>query len=410
MAYRVDRSESLRAGGVLIVEQGGRGGIADYTSCLATALAGRGIPVTLATARDHRYHVDTGVRVAGTFAYTRGHSSPARLVRRLGLGWAVNGLRFLAAVPRLVRLSRGSAVVHLQGWESNALGLIAAFALRASGAKIVYTAHNTFERARWALDGTRLFHALAETTIVHTEADRSRLSGAVAVIPHGHYAQVAEVTDQVAPEVARASLKLPAEALVVLLFGVLRPDKGLDDVLEAVAAQPDWYLLVAGEEHGALRAAAAKLRSEELAGRVTVVEGFAEQDRVATFFAAADLVALPYKRASQSGVLHLAYGFGRMAVVYPVGGLVEAVVPGTSAFVCTSASPHALAEALRDASAVGRAELHSRGAVARDWARQRFAWDTIAEATESVYLDAIAGLAPGPTPAPDAPSGNERGG
>ncbi len=60
-----------------------------------------------------------------------------------------------------------------------------------------------------------------------------------------------------------------------------------------------------------------------LAGRVTVHEGYLSMEEAAQLFAATDTVALPYARASQSGVLLLAYGFHRPVVVYPVGGLVR---------------------------------------------------------------------------------------
>lgn len=136
----------LRRRGVLLVEQGGRGGVADYTNCLANAVAERGIPITIATAEDHLYVPGPGVRIATPFAYVRGHSPAARLARRLRLGPVLNGLRFLLALPQLFRLARGKAVVHTQGWERTSLGLVALLVLRASGAAGVYTAHNTFER------------------------------------------------------------------------------------------------------------------------------------------------------------------------------------------------------------------------------------------------------------------------
>jgi len=382
-------SARLRLAGVLVVEQGGRGGVADYTGCLANALAGRGIPVTVATAEDHLYNVVPGVRIAPVFAYIRGTSSPARLVRRVGLGRLANGLRFLWSIPGLMALARGKAIVHVQGWERPSLGLIATLALRAGGARIVYTSHNSFERLRWTLNAARVFPALAQATIVHTETDRQVMSGQVVVIPHGHYGSLADTAAASNPAEARASLGLPRDALVVLLFGVLRPDKGLNDLLDAAADAPAWLVLVAGEEHGALVEAATRLGSAGLADRVTVVEGFHQVDEVGRFFAAADLVALPYRRASQSGVLHLAYGFGRPVVAYPVGGLTEAVLPGATGWICSDASPSSLASVLRDAAASGRGELRRRGEEARRWAEQEFDWSQIADATEAVYLSVL---------------------
>lgn len=382
---------ALAERGVLIVEQGGRGGVADYTELLAAALARLGVSVTIATAEDHLYSAAPGVRIETVFAYVRGHSSPARLIRRADLGFAANGLRFLGSLPRLLAVSRRHALTHLQGFETPSLGLVATLLLRASGATVVYTAHNTFERHRRRLDSARIYPALARQTIVHTEADRHRVSRPPTVIPHGTYRPLADAAAPCDPEEARSALGLPVDVLVVLLFGVLRPDKGLGDVLDAAATASAWHVLIAGEDHGGLADAAQRLHRASLAGRVTVREGFQPIDEVGRLFAAADLVALPYRRASQSGVLHLAYGFERPVVAYPVGGLAEAVVDGDTGWVCREASPQALADVLRSAAEAGQTELRRRGAEGRRWAEREFDWDRIARETEEVYVRALGG-------------------
>lgn len=384
-----ERTQELHRRGVLIVELGGRGGIADYTGCLARALAKHGVPITLATADDHLHGTIPGVSIVSVFGYVRGQSPLARQARELGLGRLFNGLRFLLAMPRLALLARKRAVVHVQGWERTSLGLAATAVLLACGARIVYTSHNTFERRRWALDGTRVFSRLARHTIVHTAADRLRVSGSVTVIPFGHYAGVADAARPVSSAAARAVLGLPADLPVVLLFGVLRPDKGLDDLLSAAVQTPRWQILVAGKEDGALQEARDALARPELAERVTVREGFHAIDAVAEFFAAADLVALPYHQVSQSSVLQLAYGFRRPVVAYPVGGLPEAVIDGETGWLCTQATPAALAAALREADCAGPEELRRRGEAGRSWATETLDWSTIAAATETVYASAL---------------------
>ncbi|HUA07064.1 MAG TPA: glycosyltransferase family 4 protein [Solirubrobacteraceae bacterium] len=381
----------LRRRGVLIVDQGGRGGVSDYTRFLASALVDLDIPVTIATAEDHLYPDMPGVRIEPVFHYTRGHSPLARLVRRNGLGRPANGLRFLCALPRLALLSRRHALTHTHGWETPSIGVIATLLLRASGAVVVYTAHNTFERGPRRLDSARVLPVLTRRTIVHTEADRDRVSRPPAVIPHGHYGGLADDVAPVDPDAARVALGLPHEAPVVLLFGVLRPDKGLVDLLDAVAEAPEWRVVIAGEEHGGLAGAADRLAVPRLAERVTVREGFQPMGDVARLFAAADLVALPYRQASQSGALHLAYGFKRPVVAYPVGGLVEAVIPGVTGLLCRDASPGALASALREAGTLGRSELRRLGEAGGSWARASFDWDHIAASTEAVYLSALLG-------------------
>lgn len=100
-----------------MIEQGGRGGVADYTAQLAGALAAEGWQVALATAEDNLYTPMPGVVVHSIFHYVRGRTPAGQVVRRLGLGSVANGLAFLAALPRLVLLARRADLSHTQGWS-----------------------------------------------------------------------------------------------------------------------------------------------------------------------------------------------------------------------------------------------------------------------------------------------------
>jgi glycosyltransferase involved in cell wall biosynthesis len=381
-----------------MIEQGGRGGEADYTAELTRELAALGWTVVLATASDHLYPPVDGVVIEGVFHYTRGHSRAARAARGAGIGRVVNGARFLLAVPALVRLARRAQIVHAQGWEFAPLGLIAVVCLRLSGATVVQTRHNTFERGH-SLTATkqavwRLLGRLTERTIVHTQADIDRLPplsrARSALIPHGEYGGIARSGGGADRTAARARLGIGTEVPVALMFGQLREDKGLGDLLEAMGGVPELQLVIAGEELGALAAAAAQLASPALKGRVIVREGFLEMGDAAELFAACDGVVLPYEVASQSGVLLLAYGFERPVIVYPVGGLTEAVIDGQTGWVCARSDPRALEDALREFSAAGWSECHRRGLLGAELAAERFGWEAIARRTSDLYGEVLA--------------------
>jgi len=380
---------------LLMIEQGGRGGVADYTQQLTRALAAEGVQVVLASAEDHLYEPAPGVEVRAVFHYVRGRTRLARLARRLRLGPLVNGLRFLPAIPRLVRLARGCDLAHSQGWESMPLGALAIAVLRLAGVRVGQTSHNTFWRGRQLRRTAAWLARLTAFTIVHTQADVPRVPGAaaarVAVIPHGEYGPLAQRGGLADRDAARASLGIAPDAPVTLLFGQLRLDKGLGDVLTALARVPALQLLVGGREEGALAAESARLRDPRLAARVTVREGFLDMRQAAELFAAADTVVLPYAQASQSGVLLLAYGFHRPVVVYPVGGLVEAVIDGQTGWICARADAGALADALEDAARAGWPECRRRGEAGAVLAAERFSWPEIARRTIDVYRRALGG-------------------
>jgi glycosyltransferase involved in cell wall biosynthesis len=386
-----------------MIEQGGRGGVADYTDQLTRALAAQGWQVALATADDHRYAPSDGVLIHAVFHYVRGRGPLGRAVRRVGLGPVANALRFVLSIPRLVRLSRDADLVHAQGWEYAPLGLLAVAFLRAAGATIVQTPHNTFERDRPAgarpgalLAWTHAWLArLSAATIVHAQADLARLpraaSGRVAVIPHGEYGSLASTGGSADRDSVRKELGIPPEAPVTLLFGQLRVDKGLGDLLAALVRLPELRLLVAGQEAGALAAARAQLADPRLAARVSVREGYLEMSDAAKLFAATDTVVLPYQVASQSGVLLLAYGFRRPVVVYPVGGLVEAVIDGETGWICSRPDVDALVSTLAAACAVGWPECRRRGEAGHALAGERYAWPAIGRRTTELYRQALAG-------------------
>jgi glycosyltransferase involved in cell wall biosynthesis len=382
---------------LLMIEQGGRGGVADYTTELTRALVGLGWSVTLATADDHRYTPIEGVRVAPVFHYVREHTRVGGELRRRGLGRIANGVCFLLALPRLMGLAARVDIVHTQGWEIPQIGLLAIACLRLTGTPVIQTSHNAFERSRTFVRTRKLVRRLTvrltARTIVHAQADLALLAPEVraqaVVIPHGEYGGLARTGGDTDRSTARAALGIALRVPVTLMFGQLRLDKGLGDLVEAARRVPSLHLLIGGQDAGGLAAVRSLLDGPELRGRVTVREGFLEMDEAAKLFAAADTVALPYQAASQSGVLLLAYGFGRPVVVYPAGGLVESVINGETGWICSASDVDALSSALAASVAAGNAECLRRGEAGRLLAHERFAWPAIAERTARVYNEVL---------------------
>ena len=94
--------------------------------------------------------------------------------------------------------------------------------------------------------------------------------------------------------------------------------------------------------------------------------------------------------APQNGVLLLAYGFRRPVIVYPAGGLPEAVIDGETGWICARGDVDALADALNNSVVVGRAECHRRGEAGHRLADERYGWDTISARTGEVYDSVLA--------------------
>lgn len=151
---------------------------------------------------------------------------------------------------------------------------------------------------------------------------------------------------------ARTRLGLaPQVQRVVLFFGLIRPYKGLDLLLEALAdmrvADLHVHALVAGECYSDWQEYADLIARLALTHRTHLSVRFIPNEEVSTYFSAADLVVQPYRTATQSGISQIAYHFEKPMVVTRVGGLPEIVTEGVSGYV-VEPEASAIAAALVD--------------------------------------------------------------
>jgi glycosyltransferase involved in cell wall biosynthesis len=151
---------------------------------------------------------------------------------------------------------------------------------------------------------------------------------------------------------ARIQLGIGGQARLLLFFGYVRDYKGLDLLLEALSLvihqDPSVRLLVAGEffrDIGYFREMAARLG---IGGHVDFQPGYVPAERVAPLFRAADAVVMPYRTASQSGVVQLAFGHGIPVIVNDVGGLAGQVAHRRTGWVVSNPGPETLAEAIQE--------------------------------------------------------------
>ncbi len=175
---------------------------------------------------------------------------------------------------------------------------------------------------------------------------------------------------------------------VVLMFGLMRPYKGIDVLLEAwrgvegQAPIEDAELWVAGMARmdiSALQAAAP--------ANVRFDPRFIGDDELPAYFERADLVVLPYLQADQSGVLFTALAFGKPLLLSDVGGFPEIADTGAARTVPAGdarALGLALRELLRDKSAL--AEMSVKAAAA---AHGRYSWEASARAHIELYAQLL---------------------
>jgi glycosyltransferase involved in cell wall biosynthesis len=256
---------------------------------------------------------------------------------------------------------------------------------RALGYRVVWTVHNAAphegETSGWRL--VRAVLGRLATLVVHSPAGRGALGALgrdAVVIPHGSY--IGHYPDTIKRAAARAQLDLPADARVLLAFGQVRPYKGLDTLARTFAEieTPGVRLVIAGRPVAGGDAGLGAVRDD----RIRLFLRAVADDEVQVFFAAADIVVLPYRNVLTSGAAMLAFSFGRGVVAPRLGCLADLERSG-GAILYDPAAPDGLRRALARALLVDTAAL---GRQARRVARG-LSWDAIARRHLTAY-----GLAP----------------
>jgi glycosyltransferase involved in cell wall biosynthesis len=260
-----------------------------------------------------------------------------------------------------------------------------------TAAKVVFICHNVLPHESSHLDRfwTRLGLGQGDGFIAHSSDQVEQLltifpKAIVRCVPHPTYAAFG--TGHWTKEAARRELGFDVEDSLLLFFGFLRPYKGLHHLLAAMVAvlkQKEVRLLIVGELWGSKAETDNQIAQLGLGKRVRMIDRYVPNEEVELYFAAADLVVLPYESATGSGVLQIAMGLGRPAVVTSVSGLAEIVVHGETGLVVPPCDPAALAAAIVQ---YFEEELESKFVKNIRRSQGRFSWDMMVDAIENLGL------------------------
>ncbi|MBV5243848.1 glycosyltransferase family 4 protein [Mycolicibacterium sp. PAM1] len=370
----------------MLVELSPSGGLFQFAFELGSALAAQGRQVELWTGpRPELASSQPGFTVRPVLPTwhpgdTGVHSRAFRLARRgiravqLIFAWMVLSVRLLAARPGAVLWSQWRftfepvfVVALSMVLRSSTLGLIAHEPVPRSDAKDTST-----EKGGELL--TRAFRAAWQRLdVVFVLGPRTRDLAVsywqprcpVYVIPHGAEPGVRG---------ERAVRPVDDTEPVVLFFGVWARYKGIEVLLEAFervrAEMPESRLVLAGDVGADVDLAAVLDRAHRI-GNVDARPGYVAIEDVAALFDAARLVAVPYIRATQSGVAHLAFTFGRPVVASNIGDLPEVIQDGVTGLLVDPDDVEGLAAAiltlLRDVSFAARLGVAGERSVSDAW-------------------------------------------
>jgi glycosyltransferase involved in cell wall biosynthesis len=358
-----------------------------YDRALSAALARAGADVELVTSR---------------FAYgdvpaADGYRVNEMFYRRAGRFGAADRGRFATKlaehVPDMLRYRRHARTADVVHWQWLTVQPVDAFLLP-PGPPRVLTAHDVLPREPrpGQIGATKRLLDKMDAVVVHSQHGSTRLQGELGldaerihVIPHGAFDYLTRLP---------AERPLPAELAavegpVVLFFGLLRPYKGIEVLIDAfndIEGAELWIVGMPRMPLEPLQELAAGIR-----GRVRFVPRFVDDSEIPALFRRADVVALPYREIDQSGVLYTALAFGKPIVLTSVGGFEEVAAKGAARAVPPNAPRElaaAIQELLDDDDARARLASAAAGAAAGE-----YSWDSIAQQTMRLYRALVDGTA-----------------
>lgn len=190
--------------------------------------------------------------------------------------------------------------------------------------------------------------------------------------------------DKIPKQEARLKLNLKQDDRVILFFGLIRKYKGLDLLIEAFSllkANPHNKLLIAGEFYEDKQPYLDLILKYKLEEQIMLLNQFIPNDDVKYYFSAADIVALPYRSATQSGVTQVSFHFEVPTLVTNVGGLGE-IIPHNVAGYVVEPNPQAIASSLEDYFENNKEQAFTEGMKQE---KQKYEWSIFVNEIITLY-------------------------
>ncbi len=316
-----------------------RGGIAQHTTMLKRALAKKSDLLALSFSRQYPGWLFPGE--SDRDPSYEGHMETATEY----LIDSLNPLTWKKAITRVINFN--AEIVLIPWWTvfwAPCFGFISR-ALKNRGIEVIFFCHNVIEHeaSNWKTMLTRNVLKNAQRFIVHTKEDKSNLlallpNAKITVHPHPIYEHFPEAEGKYQ---RRKSLEL-------LFYGFVRPYKGLDDLIDAMLLlkDKDIQLTVAGEFWKGKDETSEKIYSLGLNEQIELRPRYHSDQETAELFHRADIIVLPYRSATGSGVVPIAYHYNKPVIVTHVGGLPDVVLNQKTGVIVPANDSTSLAEAI----------------------------------------------------------------
>jgi len=325
-----------------------RGGLATFNQRFAEEFLNQGYDAEI-----YNYKLQyPGIFFPGKSQYTD-EPAPERVLIRTIIN-SVNPFNWIK-VGRQIRRERPDIIIfrYWMPFFAPCIGTIARIVRKNRFTRILAIADNVIPHEKRPGDSllTKYFVSSMHGFITMSEAVKEQLQTftskkPILYNPHPLYDNFGEALEK---NDAKLELGLNTDTDYILFFGFIRAYKGLDILLEAFSDQrlveKNIKLLVVGEFYDDEEKYYRIVKANNLSERIVFVKDFVPDSRVKYYFSASEIVAQPYKDATQSGVTQIAYHFNKPMIVTNVGALPEMVPDGKVGYV-TDVCAVAVADAL----------------------------------------------------------------
>ena len=298
----------------------------------------------------------------------------------------------------LTHLSRSdSKIVHIQWLRFEFIeGVLIPGITQLMGKKIIYTAYNVLPHNKQGFlikKKFKLLYRMQNEILVHTSFIKDQIvnhfkiwPGKIHVAHHGVYKRDKNI--DLTQQDSRKELNLRQNSTVILFFGIIQAYKGFDTLtrsIDLLGENSNLEILVAGRVSKEYKKEFESLVSKTGNKNYTYLLKYVSEEEVEQCFTAADVTVLPYKEASQSGVLFMSYTYGVPVIAPDLGGFSEDILPTKTGYLFEPNNPASLAATIlqfkKDWSNAGSPEKQ----FIMDFAHNNYSWDASCKKMVEVY-------------------------
>ena len=302
---------------------------------------------------------------------------------------SINPFTYIRTAKRINKYSPDILIIpYWMSFMSPAYGTVCRFLHKKT--KVVSLVHNAISHERTLIEKplAKYFFNRCDGFIVMSEPVEKDLrllkkEANILLQPHPIYDHYAERTDK---SIACRELGIDENKKNLLFFGLIRDYKGLDILIEAMSSLDDSYqLIISGESYGSFDKYKELINNSPLKDNIVVFEQYIPDEMVTTLFSAADALVLPYRSATQSGVVALAYQLELPMIATNVGALGSTVENSGTGLVVSLPTSSDIAQGIKDFFNTGNMDLYKENLLKE---KKRLSWDSFIRSIEP-FLSSI---------------------